>query len=475
MKEYALPEPPTGEELRSAVRTSLLFLQLVPARIAYPGLAGAYRAPLAEILPIDFSMFLVGPSGTQKTELTAQMQDHYGAGFHGKNLPGNWSATANAMEKLAFIVKDAILTVDDFAPAGTATEIQALHGRAERILRGAGNRAGRQRMNPDGSMRPVYYPRGLVISSGEDVPKGYSLRSRMLILEISPGDVNLDVLTQVQRLAADGVLAQAMSGYLQWVASKFDDLRRDLPEHQLAYRTEARKELHGIHDRTADIVASLTIGLSQFLAFAEEVGAITAEETKRYTDEGWSALLEAGKAQARHLRSEDVVNQFLRLLTAAINSGAAHLVNTRDNGKPESPESWGWRVFGCGADPTGSRIGWIEGKNVYLDPDSAFAAAHRLAQGQGTSLPITPKTLWKRLAEKGHLASTEPGRNTVRLMVAGKRYRVIHLDKASLGGVEVEVEIPHPEDLQPEDCAAKSREWPGKLEFTAEEIKELVH
>ena len=177
-------------------------------------------------------MFLVGPSGTQKTELSAVVQGHYGAGFHGKNLPSNWYGTSNAMEKMSFLAKDAVLTIDDFAPTGTT--VQTMHATADRILRGAGNRSGRQRMRADGSLRPEYYPRGLVLSTGEDIPKGFSLRGRMLVIEISPGDVNLEILTQVQRNTADGLLAQAMSGYLQWLAARFDDLKEIFRSNSLS-------------------------------------------------------------------------------------------------------------------------------------------------------------------------------------------------------------------------------------------------
>ena len=44
LKDYDLPEPPSGEQLKSAVRASLLLLKLVPPRIAYPLIAGTYRA-----------------------------------------------------------------------------------------------------------------------------------------------------------------------------------------------------------------------------------------------------------------------------------------------------------------------------------------------------------------------------------------------------------------------------------------------
>jgi hypothetical protein len=220
-------------------------------------------------------------------------------------------------------------------------------------------------------------------------------------------------------------------------------------------------------------VASLTIGLSQFLTFAEEVGAITAEEAKRHSDEGWNALIETGRSQTRHQGSEDVVNQFISLLSAAINSGGAHLVNTKDNGRPDDAESWGWRTSSYGEGPLGPRIGWIEGQNVYLDPESAFAVIQKLAQSQGTTLPVTQHTLWKRLKEKGCLASTNPGRNTIRLTIPGKRPRVIHLNKATLCGVDVE--IPIPENIQAEDCDTESQRWTNDVAQETEHLGETVH
>ncbi|MEE8214757.1 MAG: hypothetical protein V3R79_09220, partial [Alphaproteobacteria bacterium] len=105
---YALPEPPVDDDLKAAIRASLAVLKLGPAMITYPLMAAVYRAPLGEVAVLDLSVFLAGPTGTQKTEITAIAQAHYGAGFHGRNLPGIWATTANCLEKQAFLVKYAI-------------------------------------------------------------------------------------------------------------------------------------------------------------------------------------------------------------------------------------------------------------------------------------------------------------------------------------------------------------------------------
>jgi hypothetical protein len=271
--DFSLPAPPKGEDLARAIQASLRLLELATWTITVPKLAAIYRAPLGEAVPVNLSLFVVGPTGTHKTEVTALVQAHYGPTFNGLNLPGNWSSTQNALEKQAFVLKDSVFVVDDFAPYGARSDIEKLHGKADRLLRAQGNRSGRERMRADTRFRATYYPRGLILSSGEDVPRGQSLRARMLVMEVSSGDVDLDVLTELQRAAAEGLLACAMSGYLQYLAPRMENLKEGLPARQRELRDSA--VCAGAHARTPDTVASLYLGWERFLGFAVEAGAIT--------------------------------------------------------------------------------------------------------------------------------------------------------------------------------------------------------
>jgi len=427
--DYELPAPRTGEDLARAVGASLRLLELAPLTITVPLLAAVYRAPLNEAVPVDLSMFLSGPTGAFKTELTAVAQAHYGARFSGRNLPGNWSSTENTLEKQAFALKDAVFAVDDFAPTGTSSDVARLHSRADRLLRGQGNRAGRGRMRPDGSLRPTYHPRGLIIASGEDVPRGQSLRARMLVLEVSPGDVDLDVLTEMQQSGADGLLASAMSGYVAWVAARMDELKGQLAERQRHLRASAAGS--GAHARTPETVASLYLGVETFFRFALEVGAITQARADELREEAWRTLGEAASAQAEHQATEEPTRQFAELLVAALAGGDAHMADAGTGEEPTGAANWGWRPNVDGDPiPRGRRIGWLaEDGSVYLEPGVSFAVAQDMARRQGASLPIGQRTLWKRMAEKGLLASRETGRgrNTARATLNGKRMNVVHL------------------------------------------------
>jgi hypothetical protein len=219
--ELPAPPPPQSEALRQAICTTLEFLEMAPDHLTVPLLGAAFRAVLG---PADFSLHLAGRTGIFKTELVARVQQFFGARMDAQHLPANWSSTGNALERIASDTKDAVLVVDDFVPQGRAERVAGEHGKADRVFRAQGNKSGRQRMIPDGHLQQAYKPRGIIISTGEDIPLGQSLQARMLVLNVSPGDVNPVALTACQHAGAQGVYAQAMAAFIQWIAPEYDTI-----------------------------------------------------------------------------------------------------------------------------------------------------------------------------------------------------------------------------------------------------------
>ena len=292
-------------------------------------------------------------------------------------------------------------------------------------------------MRADASLRPAKPPRGLILSTGEDTPRGQSLRARLLALEIGPGDFGPlppaanPTLSACQADAAAGLYAQALAAYLRWLAPQYGAVRARLRAELAELREQARGE--GQHARTPGIVADLGLGLRYLLDFAHATGAISEQERADLWARGWAALIEAGAAQAGQLAVAEPAGQFLRLLSAAVASGQAHLAD-RDGGAPPEPQRWGWRVEAVTMGepryrPEGARIGWLVEGGIYLEPEAAYAAAQRFAQGQGESLPVAAATLRRRLRERGLLASTDAdrGKLTVRKTCQGERRDVLHV------------------------------------------------
>jgi hypothetical protein len=432
LADFTLPEPPTGEALAFAVRASLALLDgLTADRLAFPLCAAVWRAALGDAPgPIDFCLHLSGQHGVNKSELAALVQQHFGAGLNARHLPGSWSSTANATEALAFVAKDALLVVDDYAPRGAAGDRQRLERDADRLLRAQGNRAGRQRMRADGGLRPVKPPRGLILSTGEDVPPGQSLRGRMLVLEISPADAPKAKLTPHQRAAAEGRYAETLAGFLTWLAPQYADLCARLPGERFELRERAQTGTGSA--RTPGIVADLALGLQLFLEFALVIGAIGQAERDDLTRRIWQALAVASAGQAEHIQATEPTALFVNLLAAAVTSGRGHVAGP-DGDAPIAPAAWGWRREDARDGPIwrpqGRRIGWIDGADLFLEPEAAYAEAQDLARVQGDGLPVSAQTLRKRLKEKGLLVTTDEHRQklTVRKTFQGSRRDVLHL------------------------------------------------
>ena len=414
LDRFRLPEPSTGERLKAAVRASLRLLDVAPLSLTVPIHAAVWRSVLAAS---DLSQHLAGPTNTFKSSLAALAMNHFGAHWDYRHLPGSWQSTANTNAALQFVMKDALLVIDDFVPKGSHADIERMHRDADRIFRGQGNNAGRGRMARDASLRDPQPPRGLTLSTGEDVPKGESLRTRVWVHDFSPGDVDKQKLTACQRDARAGLYAEVMSAFLQWLAPRYADVKERLPQRIEDYRDAIVRS--GQHARTPEITANLMIGMRYFLLFAEKVRALSRDESKKIRAQAQRALDEAAAVQTREQAAEEPARRFLDLIAAAITRGDAHL------GDP---------LTGRGARNEGGRlIGWTADEGLLLlEPDSAYATAHRLAQEQGEALPVGKNTMWKRLREQGFLARQEKGRNMVPWFIGGVRRRVLCLTSSAL-------------------------------------------
>jgi hypothetical protein len=76
----------------------------------------------------------------------------------------------------------------------------------------AGNGAGRNRLDSTARLRESKAPRALILSTGEDIPRGHSVRARLMILDISKGAVASAKLGECQRAAAAGKYAERWVG-----------------------------------------------------------------------------------------------------------------------------------------------------------------------------------------------------------------------------------------------------------------------
>ncbi|MDP9475526.1 MAG: hypothetical protein M3R38_07515 [Actinomycetota bacterium] len=446
---YRLPPPPNGDELRAAVRASLRTWGIGPDGLVIPQHAAAFRTAMGET---DHSVHVAGPTGEGKSEVASVFLRHFGAGLDARNLL-SWESTENALEAQAFALKNALVVIDDFAPNGTAYDIQRWHKKADRVLRAKGNAAGRSRMGADLTIRVAKPPRAMILSTGEDTPRGQSLRARMLVLEHGEADVAWERLTECQRDAEAGLYAAAMAGFVSWLAPRYGEVLRRMPEEVRELREQASRVDQ--HKRTPGIAADLGLGLRYFLSYAEETGAITAEEAAELRKRGWKAILEAAGTQRAHQAASEPAKRFVELISSAVASGRAHIAATSGEKPQGNAGALGWRKTGgeyADGRSQGDRIGWADGEDLYLEPEAAYRVAQREAQG-GEALTVSARTTRKRLKEKGLLVSVDDKRQTltVRRTIEGVKDRsVLHLRLSSLFSDGDEPDEPDAEGEEPD-------------------------
>src|SRR5690606_18433506 len=126
----------------------------------------------------------------------------------------------------------------------------------------------------------------------------------------------------------------------------------------------------------------------------------------------WGVLLGSAVDQAKHHQESEPAARFLSLLASSFASGRAHVASP-DGSVPEDPNKWGWRSTNEGSTPSrrrgtdhderygpkGDRIGWVDGDDLYLDRDAAYAVAQAMGSETGEALATRPGTLVKRLRE----------------------------------------------------------------------------
>ena len=418
---YRLPIAPPADPA-AAVAASLRFLATGDPAMTVPLWAAVYLAPLSSIINPAFTIWLFGTTGSLKSTATALAMCHYGR-FAYNTPPASWTGTTNALEMKAFLVKDSLLWIDDFVTQSTIAGTNELKAKADQLLRDWGNRAGRSRMNADLKLRRTFVPRGLVISTAEQLPPGQSILSRLFAVEATPTMMTrgLDSPLSAAQQNDAPLYPAAMSGYLNWLAGQYDQLAADLPERLYRYTEVARSE--GAHLRSPANVATLFIGYELGIDYARSVGALTDAEHAAQRDAGWQTLLDLAAKQNAMVVEEKPVELYLTALEQMLAVGAVHL---RHRATPDESLT----VWPVNRTPQSEFLGWYDDYYYYLLPKVAFGAVWRFYRAAGVVFPDTERGVREKLLEQ-HLLFPQPDgrsdRYTYRLSLGADQPRVLRI------------------------------------------------
>lgn len=393
---YSLPEPTANrEEKYKAVRSSLDFLKIGKRQVTAMLWSSMYAAPITCEIPLMAMLWVYGQSQSGKSTISMLALTHFGSRFiNGRNYlaPEEWLSTFTALETDCFMVKDAPLIIDDFAPKfASRQEAAGQHNTAAALVRVVGNRSAKQRSNQGINNRSSRVPRGMVIGTAENPLMGQSVVGRMIYVPVARGDVVPqggavnNLLNDGQQAGQAGLYSQAMALYIQWLAKNWDTAISTVKADAEIEANRMRKENPNLHARLPDYYGLLTQAGKLALSCFAEFGLITADEAKAEYEQNCQAIKEVIIQQSETISNESPVRKVFTALGSLLERNKAYLAPRKgDFEPPQHADLIGW------FDPT-------DKSRVWMKADTMLAYAKEYWRGLDENLDIASDALKQQL------------------------------------------------------------------------------
>ena len=420
-----------------ATAGALLSQLAAPEEVTYTMLAHVFSSPLKHFLKMagcepKFILWLIGKTGSCKSSLSAVMLSFFGC-FTGTTLPMSFRDTANSINEQAYMIKDAPVVIDDFHPCDHK-EQGKMNATAQNLIRNYGDHAGRARLSSRCKLMSARPPQGNAIVTAEFPPDiGESGTARCFTIALNPGDVNLQTLSAMQKLAADGILQRCGFAYTQWLRECFlcDDDSVECFVKALRgmfekYRSEFRSNNTFSHGRVAENVAWLQMGFHFFLLFLEHHQVYGEAYLTQVEEQFKQILYRIAHRQSNAITLDKPTHLFLRKFYSLMESGQIYLKN-REHLDPDEFQP-------------GICVGYCDNERMYFFADQVHKLVRKQCAEQGENFTISCRSLLKALAEEGLIETTD-GQNTRSMHLDGKSRRVVVMDKfkakiIAYGGME---------------------------------------
>ena len=405
----------------------LLSCGMMPDEVLLSCLATVFLSPLNEFLRQSghepkYLLTLIGRTGSMKSTVAALMLSFFG-NFSATDLPMSFRDTANSIVHNAFALKDVLTCVDDYHPTARSDASQ-MKATMQTLARGYGDRAARNRLGSDITLREPRPPQGNVIVTAEFAPDiGESGTARLFCIEMKPGGINLPLLTEAQDKALEGKYAVCMRGYtymLKFFADK-GEICGILKSKFMTYRSKWRERLREneiqFHDRLPDTLACLEIGFSFMEIFLSAETDFGEEDIAVLNARFESVLLRLAASQSESIEQDRPTHIFLRKLYSLIECGQVCLIPASSRFET-LPKNY---------------IGYEDETYYYLMLDASHKAVKRLCGEQDEGFAISAKSLAKTLADEGLIEPGDNGTNTRTMRFGGrlKRVMLLHKEKAN--------------------------------------------
>lgn len=358
-----------------------------------------------------FILYFVGKTGSRKSTMANLFLSFFGSFRETESAPISFKDTPHAAEKAMALLNSTLTLLDDRIPSTTKGVKDQMERMEQSVARAVGDRAGRARMNPNGSLKSVYRPVCNLIITAEEAYSnvGESAIARSISCDLKPGDVNLAALTVVQQKANE--LNECMSEYIQYVIQNWDRLTNELNPLFLELRDKAQT---GGHGRLAVAVAHLQIGITIMCEWLESIGVISAEQSTSMKEKAWDIFIEISSEQNRRIYDEKPVKLFLSAVKELMDRGEIRFSDLSEEYNPVKP------------------VGYKDDYFYYCYPDTIYSEVRKFYTAQDLNFPLGKTALFQQLAVD-KLIETDKKQNTKTKRIGdNKRPRLLWLRKEAL-------------------------------------------
>ncbi len=403
---------------------ALIDEMFIPHSISIPLLCITFLSPLNEFLKQagiepKSVLYLLGKTGSKKSTIAALFLSHFG-NFSNTELPLSFRDTENSIIEQSFLLKDTLTVIDDFHPSSKLDEMN-MNKTAQTIMRGYGDRVGKNRLRCDISLIPSKPPRGNAIITGESLPEiSESGTARYIALEIKKEDINTSLLTDLQEKAKNGYLSASMYQYIEWIVSLVNEKENDfitwLKEHFITFRSKFQRNLQEnkieVHSRIPESIAWLYLGFYVLLNFQLTINIISKVEFDELIKKCCNVLYILAVSQANSIALDSPTKKFIKKLNSLLMSKAVYVEIIKQKNISQSE----------------GFIGYEDDEYYYLITDIAHKRVKRLCEEQGELFTISARGLLKQLADENIIKSKGSDR-TLPLRVGETVNKYMWIDK----------------------------------------------
>jgi hypothetical protein len=391
-------------------------LELQPHTVTYPLLGLVGGSPLMHFMEdkTRYALWVVGPSGSGKSFIAKLFQCFFGD-FTAEGRVASWSSTVNSLQYLGYFFKDCIFLLDDYKPAMVRNE-----GSVVQFLQTYADLYARSRLTSEIKSRKDYFVRGMLLTTGEDVPAGHaSVVARSLILSVNKRKPNLGRGKNCLENCADYPALTAR--YIYYLLRRQNLRRRLLNDlkvgHEMFLKGIEREE-NAV--RIARNLALNWLGFKWITRFLKAARATI--DIKAARKEHKRNLLVLRTQMLGLISQEQPAQVFIEALREALDN---RLCEIRDASK----------TFGRIRDK--EVVGFEKNPNdphLYIFPPEAMAVVRVQVQRLGRRFEWTPNAVSKALEAAGYLVRNSGSQDSaLRKRVGKKIYRVWQLRKDCLG------------------------------------------